>query len=110
MTHKDCEEWAAMIAQMQDDPSWHPVYNKKGVRPVSNNEPDIGPNDLEEQISRLKFRNDVLHKANQKQVDEIHDLRKKVAKLEKDAVDPINIILELDFKSLEILSIIFIGA
>ena len=40
MTHKDCEEWAAMIAQMQDDPSWHPVYNKKGVRPVSNNAPD----------------------------------------------------------------------
>ena len=87
MSQKDCEEWAAMIAQMQDDPSWHPVYNKKGVRPVSNNAPDRGPNDLEEQISRLKFRNDVLHKANQKQVDEIHDLRKKVAKLEKDAVD-----------------------
>ena len=83
MTHKDCEEWAAMIAQMQDDPSYHPVYNKKGLRMTK----DRGPNDLEEQISRLKFRNDVLHKANQKQVDEIHDLRKKVAKLEKDAVD-----------------------
>ena len=27
MTHKDCEEWAAMIAQMQDDSSWHPKYN-----------------------------------------------------------------------------------
>ena len=36
MSHKDCEEWAAMIAQMQDDPSYHPKYNKKGVRPVSN--------------------------------------------------------------------------
>ena len=48
---------------------------------------DRGPNDLEEQISRLKFRNDVLHKANQKQADEINNLRKKVAKLEKDAVD-----------------------
>ena len=83
MTHKDCEEWAAMIAQMQDDPSYHPKYNKKGVR-VSN---DRGPNDLEEQISRLKFRNDMLHKANQKQADEINNLRKKVAKLEKDAVD-----------------------
>ena len=54
MTHKDCEEWAAMIAQMQDDPSYHPVYNKKGVRMTK----DRGPNDLEEQISRLKFRND----------------------------------------------------
>ena len=83
MTHKDCEEWAAMIAQMQDDPSYHPKYNKKGVR-VSK---DRGPNDLEEQISRLKFRNDMLHKANQKQADEINNLRKKVAKLEKDAVD-----------------------
>ena len=83
MTHKDCEEWAAMIAQMQDDPSYHPVYNKKGVRMTK----DRGPNDLEEQISRLKFRNAVLHKANQKQADEINNLRKKVAKLEKDAVD-----------------------
>ena len=84
MTHKDCEEWAAMIAQMQDDHTWHPKYNPKGVKEVNK---DRGPNDLEEQISRLKFRNDVLHKANQKQVDEIHDLRKKVAKLEKDAVE-----------------------
>ena len=83
MTHKDCEEWAAMIAQMQDDPSWHPKYNPKGVKMTK----DRGPNDLEEQISRLKFRNDVLHKANQKQADEINNLRKKVAKLEKDAVD-----------------------
>jgi hypothetical protein len=32
MTHKDCEEWAAMIAQMQDDPSWHPKYNPKGKK------------------------------------------------------------------------------
>ena len=29
---KDVEEWAAMIAQMQDDPSYHLVYNKKGVK------------------------------------------------------------------------------
>ena len=83
MTHKDCEEWAAMIAQMQDDPSYHPVYNKKGVSMTK----DRGPNALEAQISRLKFRNDVLHKANQKQDDDINNLRKKVAKLEKDAVD-----------------------
>ena len=45
-----------------------------------------GPNDLEEQIETLKFRNDVLHKANQKQQDEILDLRTKVKKLEHDAV------------------------
>ena len=45
-----------------------------------------GPNDLEQQIETLKFRNDVLHKANQKQQDEILDLRTKVKKLEHDAV------------------------
>ena len=33
--------------------------------------------ELEKQIERLKFRNDVLHKANKKQVDEILDLRTK---------------------------------
>ena len=45
-----------------------------------------GPNDLEEQIETLKFRNDVLHKANQKQQQEILDLRSKIKKLEHDAV------------------------
>ena len=43
--------------------------------------------ELEKQLERLKFRNDVLHKANQKQQDEILDLRTKVNKLEKNAVD-----------------------
>ena len=42
--------------------------------------------ELEKQLERLKFRNDVLHKANQKQQDEIQDLRTKVKKLEHDAV------------------------
>ena len=42
--------------------------------------------ELEKQLERLKFRNDVLHKANQKQQDEILDLRSKVKKLEHDAV------------------------
>tara|TARA_R100000700_G_scaffold32944_1_gene40538 strand:+ start:124 stop:405 length:282 start_codon:yes stop_codon:yes gene_type:complete len=83
MSHKDCEEWAAMIAQMQDDPSWHPKYNKKGVRPVSN---DRGPNDLEQQIETLKFRNEALHKHTNKQMKEIIDLRAKIKKLEHDAV------------------------
>ena len=45
--------------------------------------------ELEKQLERLKFRNDVLHKANQKQQDEILDLRTKIKKLEKDAVDQI---------------------
>ena len=65
MTHKDCEEWAAMIAQMQDDPSWHPKWNPKGVKQVKAKR---GPNDLEEIIERL-------------------DLRTKIKKLEHDAVN-----------------------
>ena len=43
--------------------------------------------ELEKQLERLKFRNDVLHKANQKQMNEILDLRTKVKKLEHDAVN-----------------------
>ena len=41
--------------------------------------------ELEKQLERLKFRNEALHKANQKQQDEILDLRTKVKKLEHDA-------------------------
>ena len=43
--------------------------------------------ELEKQLETLWFRNDVLHKANQKQQDEILDLRTKVKKLEHDAVN-----------------------
>ena len=46
-----------------------------------------GPNDLEEIIERLEFRNNVLHKHNTKQMEEIIDLRAKIAKLEKNATD-----------------------
>ena len=42
--------------------------------------------ELEKQLERLKFRNDVLHKANQKQQDEILNLITKIKKLEHDAV------------------------
>ena len=81
MTHKDCEEWAAMIAQMQDDPSYHPKYNKKGVRKVSDKP---GPNDLEEQIRVLKFRNETLHKHTEKLSQEINKLRIENKRLEKE--------------------------
>jgi predicted RNase H-like nuclease (RuvC/YqgF family) len=84
MSQKDCEEWAAMIAQMQDDPSYHPKYNKKGVRPVSK---DKGPNDLEATIERLEFRNAKLHNHNEKIEKEIIELRNKIKKLESDAVN-----------------------
>ena len=86
MTNKECEEWAAMIAQMQDDPSWHPKYNPKGVK-VSK---DRGPNDLEEQIQRLEFRNEKLHQHNEKLANEIIELRsdnKKLAKQCEDLLD-----------------------
>ena len=48
---------------------------------------DRGPSDLEEQIETLKFRNEVLHKANQKQMNEILELRAQVKKLEYNAVN-----------------------
>ena len=43
--------------------------------------------ELEKQLETLKFRNDVLHKTNQKQMDEILNLRTKIKKLEHDAVN-----------------------
>ena len=48
---------------------------------------DRGPSDLEEQIETLKFRNEVLHKANQKQMNEILELRAQIKKLEHNAVN-----------------------
>jgi chaperonin cofactor prefoldin len=48
---------------------------------------DRGPSDLEEQIDTLKFRNEVLHKANQKQMNEILELRAQIKKLEHNAVN-----------------------
>jgi chaperonin cofactor prefoldin len=48
---------------------------------------DRGPSDLEEKIETLKFRNEVLHKANQKQMNEILELRAQIKKLEHNAVN-----------------------
>ena len=79
MTQKDCEEWAAMIAQMQDDPSYHPKYNPKGVKMTK----DRGPNDLEATIERLEFKNEKLHNHNKKMEEELIELRldnKRLAK------------------------------
>tara|TARA_B100000424_G_scaffold35171_1_gene23771 strand:- start:709 stop:930 length:222 start_codon:yes stop_codon:yes gene_type:complete len=64
MTDKDCKEFEKTLDNLKR-----------------------GPNDLEQQIETLKFRNEVLHKANQKQQDEILDLRTKIRKLEHDAVN-----------------------
>ena len=78
MNDKDCKDLDKMLKNMKD-----PLYQatKKEV------DANRGPNDLEQQIETLKFRNEVLHKANHKQMNEILDLRTKIKKLEKDAVD-----------------------
>ena len=44
-------------------------------------EKDKGPNDLEEQIRVLTFRNETLHKHNEKQTKEIIELREDNKKL-----------------------------
>tara|TARA_R100001591_G_scaffold115765_1_gene131758 strand:+ start:410 stop:709 length:300 start_codon:yes stop_codon:yes gene_type:complete len=73
MSQKDVEEWAAMIAQMEDSKTWHPKYNKKGDKTLPNKR---GPNDLEEENDRLKFKNAKLHEYNEKITEEVIELRK----------------------------------
>ena len=46
-----------------------------------------GPNDLEEKIRVLEFRNAKLHNHNEKIEREIIELRNKIKKLESDAVN-----------------------
>ena len=77
MSHRDAEELAAEIAYMQDDPSFHPRYNPKGKKDLS----DKGPNDLEARIERLEFRNEKLHKYVNKLMVENKELREKLEKV-----------------------------
>ena len=46
-----------------------------------------GPNDLEEKIRILEFRNAKLHNHNEKIEREILELREKIKKLESDAIN-----------------------
>ena len=48
---------------------------------------DRGPNDLEEQIQRLEFRNEKLHQHNEKLANEIIELRSDNKKLAKQCED-----------------------
>ena len=48
---------------------------------------DRGPNDLEEKIRVLEFRNAKLHQHNEKIEREIIDLRNKIKKLEQMQLD-----------------------
>lgn len=50
---------------------------------------DKGPNDLEAQIERWKFRNEMLHKHNEKLVDELREVRADNEKLAKEIDDKI---------------------
>ena len=77
MSHRDAEELAAEIAYMQDDPSFHPRYNPKGKKDLS----DKGPNDLEARIERLEFRNERLHKYVNKLMVENKELREQLEKV-----------------------------
>ena len=65
MSDKDCKDLDQMLKDMKD-----PLY-KATKKEVDANK--RGPNDLEEIIQRLEFRNEVLHKANTKQMEEIID-------------------------------------
>ena len=50
-----------------------------------------GPNDLEEQIRVLKFKNEKLHNQNEKQTKEILELRKDNKKLAEEISDKIQL-------------------
>ena len=69
MTNEDCINFERLIKQI----------NPKG------------PNDLEEQIRVLQFRNEKLHKQNEKQSEEILELRKDNKKLAEELSDKIQL-------------------
>ena len=55
--------------------------SKEFYKMVDKLENEKGPNDLEEQIRVLTFRNETLHKHNEKQTKEIIELREDNKKL-----------------------------
>ena len=78
MSDKDCKDLDQMIKNMKA-----PLYQatKKEV------DANRGPNDLEEQIRVLEFRNAKLHQHNEKIEREIIELRNKIKGLEQMQVD-----------------------
>jgi len=81
MSQKDVEEWAAMIAQMQDDKSYHPKYNKKAMTKTEEYKNADVPVEVWAQ------RNEYLHKHIDKLTKEIQDIRKDNKKLTKQVSD-----------------------
>ena len=69
MTNEDCKNFERLIKQI----------NPKG------------PNDLEEQIRVLQFRKEKLHKQNEKQSEEILEIRKDNKKLAEELSDKIQL-------------------
>ena len=61
--------------------------SEKFYKMVDELENKKGPNDLEEQIRVLTFRNETLHKHNEKQTQEIIELRKDNKKLAQQVED-----------------------
>mgnify|MGYP003140595804 FL=1 len=64
--------------------------SEKFYKMVDELENKKGPNDLEEQIRVLTFRNETLHKHNEKQTQEIIELRNDNRKLALQVDDYVN--------------------
>ncbi len=64
--------------------------SEKFYKMVDELENKKGPNDLEEQIKVLTFRNETLHKHNEKQTQEIIELRNDNRKLALQVDDYVN--------------------
>lgn len=81
MSQKDVEEWAAMVAQMEGDKSYHPKYNKKAMTKTEEYKNADVPVEVWAQ------RNEYLHKHIDKLTKEIQDIRKDNKKLTKQVSD-----------------------
>jgi len=66
MSEEDIKKYHALVEELE--------MQKKNKTPVD----DRGPNDLTKQIEILEFRNEKLHKHNEKLTQEIRSLRSKL--------------------------------
>jgi len=66
MSEEDIKEYQKLVDQLE-------MLKKKGT-----SKDDRGPMDLTKQIEVLKFRNEKLHKYNEKLIEEVRSLRSKL--------------------------------
>ena len=66
MSEEDIKKYHDLVEELE--------MQKKNKNPVD----DRGPNDLTKQIEILEFRNEKLHKHNEKLTEEIRSLRSKL--------------------------------